>query len=254
MFERIIQLYGRLKSSEINRKRPFWTDLRGLSNTQAVRLTIFLPIVGYWIILNERVVSEIADLTELVDPNKKGQPSPPWRLFATYFGLSMIAVGSGLYQLFCPREVKENPDPAAYASRYTGDLTLNDIEESRIVEALEKGDEHAQHSYAASHHKFNRRRMNAGTEEMQRAVIKDGKAEVLQIHFDLLNSFWYSARITVLFMYLFGFFVLAFPAVDIFRRVVGIVGCSIHTTDRCPRYERKQDRTQAGQPTSSNAQ
>jgi hypothetical protein len=36
--------------------RP-WTDLRGISNSNAAKSTILIPLIGYWIIFNESVLS-----------------------------------------------------------------------------------------------------------------------------------------------------------------------------------------------------
>ena len=82
---------------------PYWTDVRWISNSPAARMVILIPLVGYWIILNNHVVDFTRLSHELVghDP-----PGVPWRLFAIYFGLCGVAVASALYQIYCPNEVK----------------------------------------------------------------------------------------------------------------------------------------------------
>jgi hypothetical protein len=57
-------LITRLERRATIRRRPYWTTVRSASNTVAVRASILIPLVGYWIILNAKIVSEIADLSQ----------------------------------------------------------------------------------------------------------------------------------------------------------------------------------------------
>jgi hypothetical protein len=100
---------------------PYWLQVRSVSNSTAARLTILIPIVGYWIIFNEAVATKL-----IFDTNA----TVSWRLFATYFGLCFIAAASGIYQALCPREVKQYSSPTEYIAAVSPHMS--DIEEKRV--------------------------------------------------------------------------------------------------------------------------
>src|SRR6185436_14747449 len=62
-----------------------WQTLRGLGNSTAVKLTIFIPIIGYLVIFNETVVKYI-DLSQRF-LGQSSETYNEWRLIFVYFGL-----------------------------------------------------------------------------------------------------------------------------------------------------------------------
>ncbi len=121
-------------------RRPFWTDLRGISNTPAARAVILIPLIGYWIIFNDRLVS-LSALSHFLFHSTPAPEHFPWRLFATYFGLCFVAFGSLLYQWRCPAQIKYY----ATATDYVGSVfpNISGIELGRVEEALRAGDKAA---------------------------------------------------------------------------------------------------------------
>ena len=80
-----------------------WDDLQRLSKQGIIKLTIAMPIVGYFILFNESLQQHL-ELSELYVFQ-----SDAWtalRLYALYFGLVFIAAASLLFQLRCPSVVK----------------------------------------------------------------------------------------------------------------------------------------------------
>lgn len=92
---------------------PTWSQLRAIGNSRAVQASIIFPIIGYVIVLS-------STLTSVIDGGLAGQASDHARdlwsrlwalkLYFVYFGLLNLGVGSALYQLRCPRQVKKHAD------------------------------------------------------------------------------------------------------------------------------------------------
>lgn len=207
------------------RGRPYWSDLRSVSNTTAVRAFILIPLLGYWIILNDQIVSRIANLSCHIVACPPLEPKlAPWRLFATYFGLCWIAAGSSIYQLCCPRIIKDYPDATAYGRSFVRDIS--GIEIDRVEEELRSEPVAAERT--AQHRTFyERRRSNVSglgfTKQDEQQVILDFWRNLLQEDFDLRNSRCYPGRLAVAIFYMIGFIVLMFPTLDVFLRVVGVL-------------------------------
>lgn len=93
---------------------PGWHILRNIGNLAAVRLTIFIPLVGYLVVFNNKVVEWLELTKEFVGvPPAIGLTVSP-RLLLIYFGLCAVAVGSAIYSMLCPQEIKHYGTSAAY--------------------------------------------------------------------------------------------------------------------------------------------
>src|SRR3954454_24281518 len=84
-------------------KTPLWVRLRSVSNSTAAKATILVPIIGYLIIFNEKVV-EFLNLAKSVE--MYGGVEVSYRLILIYLGLCAISLGVAVYGWFCPSEVK----------------------------------------------------------------------------------------------------------------------------------------------------
>jgi hypothetical protein len=205
------------------RRLPHWSDLRTLSNTSAIRSVILIPIFGYWIILNNHIATSVA---QFAGPLEIGNnvSSPSWRLFATYFGLCCLAAGSLIYQIFCPRIVKEYPDAIAYTRSVTRDISGIAMDRLTVFlhgvpslrEAIEYHSERYKKSLALDHGGL----VEASAREN---ALNDYKRNLLQEAYDFGDDKFFAARVAALIFYLLGFGVLAFPALDIFWRVTMVL-------------------------------
>lgn len=206
------------------RRRPYWTDLRALSNTPAARAVILIPIVGYWIILNDQIVSHVSDLScRIVECGCDRNPTP-WRLFATYFGLCLIGIGSFIYQTCCGRIVKDYPDATAYARAFTHDISGTEMD--RVRAALMNEPQAAQRVLA--HQEFHDDRLREleniqAPLQDQESIRSDLWRNFLQEDYDLQNARCYPGRIAASACYGLGFLTLLFPSLDVFIRVVGVL-------------------------------
>jgi hypothetical protein len=97
---------------------PTWADLRGIGNSNTVRASIIVPVIGYLIILN----STVADYLKLHGIEWVHQPASVWdhlwslKLYLIYFGLMFLGVGAAIYQWKCPSFVKKYGDWADYVA------------------------------------------------------------------------------------------------------------------------------------------
>lgn len=87
-----------------------WVPIRGLGNSAIVKATVFVPAIGYLIILNR----ELAEWA-ILDPRFGVPPEAyPWRLALLYYGLATISAGSLMYTLRCPDLVKRFESASDY--------------------------------------------------------------------------------------------------------------------------------------------
>ena len=198
----------------LKRRVPYWTQYRDISNSAAARAVILVPLIGYWIIFNNQMI-EWTKLSKFID----GEPAaagPPLRLFATYFGLCLVAIASAIYQWKCPDVIKLYPT----ASMYVGQVgpQMSRIEQDRVELILREGDEEsrARHRGQALGSDFAAEPKSEDEIEARRPIIR---SNMLQLHYDLCNRSSPLARLGVTYCYRVGVLVLLIPAVDIFWQV-----------------------------------
>ena len=102
------------------RLQPLWTSLRELGNSNAVKLTILMPIIGYLILLNEQALHylELSHRIFGIEAQEGNTLAAPvsWRLLFLYFGLCLVAIASALHQLFCPTITKRYASASDFVS------------------------------------------------------------------------------------------------------------------------------------------
>ena len=91
---------------------PTWVRLRAIGNSRAVQASAAFPLIGYLVLLSTQV-------TSIFDGGLAGPPrhDVDWftylwslKLYFVYFGLLQLGIGSVLYQLRCPRQIKKHGD------------------------------------------------------------------------------------------------------------------------------------------------
>lgn len=110
---------------------PEWSSLRGLGNSGPAKLTILIPVIGYFIIFNENIINNV-ELTPALAP--AGQLSPlsiierlyALRIYFIYLGLSFVGVASILYQTRCPKIIKKYDDDEDFVANTKSNTTSRD--------------------------------------------------------------------------------------------------------------------------------
>jgi hypothetical protein len=223
-----IKTFGKLAARSIAGFRwpPYWADVSYVSNSSAARAVILIPLVGYWIILNDQLF-ELSALSRKLFAHTNDPPQPvAWRLFAAYFGLCFVALASFVYQWKCPREVKTYETPVNYIA---GVLPhISDIEAARIENDLRERDPAA---FKAIRERHAYERPDIRNDADFRAHWKDYQRNVLQAHYDICNREPLWARWLVGTCYILGGIILLVPAANVFVAVLCALSRAIHLGD-----------------------
>jgi hypothetical protein len=189
---------------------PHWVRLRFVSNSTAAKATILVPIIGYLIIFNEKVLGFLNLAREL---GGVGDAQISYRLILIYFGLCAISLGAMIYGWYCPNEVKHYGSAAAYVNGDGPSLRGFVIDE--IGSELESSAQ--------------RQKLEAAT-DAQRAVaemrvLTDAdhqkyRTEILHLYFAHLDTSHPLARAICFRSYVLGFVLLAIPSSIVFVRII----------------------------------
>jgi len=112
----------------LRRYGPTWANLRVFGNSRPVQIATIFPIVGYFILLSTRV-------TNLIDGGIAGPAASgnlidaawSFKLYFVYFGLISLGIGSAIYQMRCPREVKKYADNAEFVLTHSAAVSMNEL-------------------------------------------------------------------------------------------------------------------------------
>jgi len=96
------------------RKLSFVQELTfaGISNSSAAKSTILNSAARYWIIFTEGIVN----WPRLTHPIADSVTHVSYKLIWTYIVLTFIALGTFVYAIFCPPEVKKYRDYRDYVN------------------------------------------------------------------------------------------------------------------------------------------
>lgn len=190
--------------------RP-WSQLRSVTNSSAARLTILVPLLGYWILFNE-AARKYLNLVHEVGGSSADVSS---RILVVYVGLVFVAVGATIYQFKCPPDVKHFGDPNAYVAAASG--TIRDYAQEKIIVALLKSDFEREYVRVRERYERTSPEASAGilTDDQMERLNKD----ILYVNFDMLDAsekFW---RKMVGWLYLLGFGLLLLSSVTVLGRI-----------------------------------
>jgi hypothetical protein len=112
----------------LRRFGPTWANLRIIGNSRPVQIATVFPVVGYFILLSTRV-------TGLIDGGIAGtargsgliDAAWSYKLYCVYFGLISLGIGSAIYQLRCPREVRKYSDREDFVLNFSSAVNAEDV-------------------------------------------------------------------------------------------------------------------------------
>lgn len=104
-----------------------WSRLSSVGKSNAARLTILVPLIGAFLIFNQTAVSIFTfDSTFLrgigFNSEDARRSFTVGNMYWLYFGLCFIGVGSFIFSVRCPEEIKAHP----YIMNYIAWLDLKD--------------------------------------------------------------------------------------------------------------------------------
>lgn len=99
-----------------------WSAIRRIGQSRLLALTIVVPFLGSLLLFNQYVVSFLTFSPALVkhwstgtfDTDAVAKALTFYRLYFTYFGLSFLGIGSALFALFCPIDIKQHASAREY--------------------------------------------------------------------------------------------------------------------------------------------
>jgi hypothetical protein len=158
-----------------------WSELRSITNSTAAKMTVLIPIIGYLIIFNQHIVQYLNIIKQVGGDELPVEPHASSRLLLVYLGLTVVAVGAGLYQLFCPPDVKYYGDTNAYVGGVT--QTIKEYRMRQIEERLRESIFADRLMHVREMYKGIRHEATFGPEE--KAEINNG---ILHLYFEYLNK------------------------------------------------------------------
>ena len=198
---------------------PQWSVLRSVGNSHVVRLTILVPLIGYMVIFNERLLPYI-ELSKTIFGTSNGLESPlshgSWRLLFAYFGLTFVAIASVVYQFRCPQMVKTYATVEEYISAMrpnVGDFMLEVASKN-----LQSMAEWKSELYFSSG--FGVQKPDDSMTPHQRDRYNSDVLGMNYLIQDVSRLFW---RFLTSALYFFGFALLLAPSVNVFIAVIRVL-------------------------------
>ena len=203
-------------------------------------MTIFVPVIGYMLLLNDYVVEYLSLSNELiVGGESEGTSAEPItdsfdRLRLIYFGLIFVGAASFMFKVLCPPEILQSENEYAFVG-----VELDIMTSERFADAKErlsnwpgsvpqklKGKidqvrglklSEALHSAGAIY-----------TSDKSGALVwedwinrnRAAISEVLSIQFDVLNQSKLIWRACILSFYVLGFSIVLWPSASVFRQIL----------------------------------
>jgi hypothetical protein len=198
---------------------PNWTSLRAIGNSSAVKLTVFIPLIGYLILFNATVVQYLHLANQFVG-NTPESNNISVRLLLVYFGLCLLAAGSALYSFFCPPEIKQYPTATSYVGADRNNI--GDVGFESIQEQLLKS-RHFADRYNKLHNRFDQEISEELDTEREKRARDQADIAILNLYFEYLNQSYPWWRMLSGLSFITGLTFLAIPSISFFIRVVELV-------------------------------
>lgn len=200
-----------------------WLEIRRIGNSKLVQFTILIPVLGYLIIFSEWFIKDII-----------GSSSGfyhMWKIYTLYYGLSFIAFGSLIYNIYCPKIYRNYGSLAEYInneerlynkSNMTRVIlaTINIIRKYKTFLPLDAGSNvrsfYPNYINIEINDQRKRSITNKATEVVDTGQIVEYLAAYYLVHSDVNTK----QRLIVLILYGIGFILVAIPSLAMFIEVI----------------------------------
>ena len=106
---------SRARKKTTDAKYLGWSECKGLVDGWIPKFSFFVPILGYFILFNDSVVSFLS--LELLTGNTEQNPSVSWKVYGLYFGLFLLGTSNIIYNIFKPKILKIGVDRFSYSEK-----------------------------------------------------------------------------------------------------------------------------------------
>lgn len=214
----------------IDKKMP-WTLYAGIGKSKLAQSSILVPLFGYMIIFNEKLL-DWSKLHFDIDVSF-------WRLYFLYFGFTFVGLGSIVFNIKCPRTIKEFPTISEYYKSYksvSSEVHLKGLIETmssmmfgnknkeKVLQIIRDGDDHRYGSARLLEDMgfiqiFDMN--NTSVVKFHDPDVKPEKDLQVTTHFyHLLDRSLRSWRVLAGILYGMGLALLSVPTIETFFRVV----------------------------------
>lgn len=185
-----------------------WSHLSSLSNSSAARATVLIPLIGYLILFNEKMVDYLNLIGVLNGGDMHNGVS--FRLLSLYMGLCFIAAAVMVYALRCPSEITGFSTAPQFIAHVQGTMSGPSIRNIEVV----LGNEPTMQDEFEGVRIVRRMEVKANDDEYIRGL--------LQLYFDYLNESREFSRLVCILFYALGFAFASMPSAKIFLKISGI--------------------------------
>ena len=182
-----------------------------LGQSNAVKLTMIIPFVGYIILFNGHVVSLINSVFMMENVTNE-EVTYISNLYFIYFGLTALGIATLIFQLLCPPLIKEYTSVRTYV-----ESNIDFITEHRLVSLCN----HIDNINTEKHAVVEKARLSIAQEPtLRKEGLRDVSIDVLQ-HFWNLSA-WNRGglRFFIVLLYIVGFILLTIPSIKMLTKVI----------------------------------
>jgi hypothetical protein len=195
-----------------------WRMLRTIGNSRAAKLTVLMPLVGYLILLNDRVISYL-----LLSKDIFGEAAETTltKLLAVYCGLVFVAIASVIFGIWCPLEVKRYASSEEYVAGdepFMSERAIGVVQNQLII-----GDAIARELYDGYKAHHDGRRPAQNLEQLRRRARQLVRIQ-LNLYYEMLDRSRPAARWAAAICYTVGLVFLLVPSAHVFWRVMKVLG------------------------------
>tara|TARA_R110000868_G_scaffold411780_1_gene710168 strand:+ start:13864 stop:14496 length:633 start_codon:yes stop_codon:yes gene_type:complete len=199
-----------------------WDGISRTARLKVVQLTILVPILGYLILFSEWFIQNFTVFGQF----------PTWKIYALYYGFTILAIASILYNWKCPRLIKTYSSATEYISSEerimnntkTIELLQNIYLLTRIINIRTES------RFTGTVTRFfnDLDREVSSNLDVRGAIIKILRGtlklktleEFMFAYFELLVETHATVRKFVYWMFKFGFIIIAIPSIAMFIEVL----------------------------------
>lgn len=213
---------------------PGWISLRKIGNSSVAKATIFMPIIGYFVIFNEEIVKYLHLIGDLSGTKASPGDLNLTRLVSVYIGLFFVGIASIVFLLCCPPELAETASEHEFNQKEM-DL-MNPLRVAKMQRQLvELGGQVA----TAAHDEIAKLSQLQMSETVGSAYMVPSTASlswpdwigrnrsnisaIVAVKYSLLNDSRYWARVCCIACYCIGFLFLFLPSAEVFIRALGLI-------------------------------
>jgi len=214
---------------------PTWSTLRIIGRSPLASATVFIPIVGYFVIFNEEISKYLQLLPIFSNP---GVDNPNLtRLISLYLGLFSLGIASIIFYLFCPQEVSQNVTEHDFIVKEID--IMNPFRFQTIQQELSVLKKYGSSAVHAEAERLNTVELSdtigaaiAGSNDLRGRGLawndwinrnKKDISSILSLKYQLLNKSKWVLRVASTGFYLLGFVFVLIPSVRLFIHALMLV-------------------------------